>query len=191
MTSRGAIRTFGSVMKQRVIIIMRRLLMISVLALSPAFSATAQQATFSADDVVGFLVDSVDLGLNRGICIGTAAECAPAKPKGMDMLINFELDSADLTEQAKENLAVFASALKDDRLKRASFVVEGHTDARGGDGYNDTLSNDRATSVQQFLIDQGVSSERLTSLGMGESAPRTGDPLDPENRRVELRIDLN
>ena len=105
-------------------------------------------------------------------------------------MINFELDSADLTKEAKANLAVFADALKDERLKKASFMIEGHTDARGGDGYNNTLSQDRAASVQQFLVDQGVSQERLTAMGMGEAEPRVEDTLDPVNRRVELRINL-
>ena len=154
----------------------------------PAF---AEDTPYQPDDVVNFLIDSVDLGLNRGICIGTAEECAPPKPKGLDMFINFELDSAELTDQARENLAVFAQALKDERLKKASFVVEGHTDARGNDGYNNGLSEERAAAVESFLVEQGVSRERLTALGMGESAPRVDDPMDPENRRVELRIDLN
>ena len=107
------------------------------------------------------------------------------------MFINFELDSADLTEEAQQNLAIFAQALKDERLKKASFVVEGHTDARGTDIYNDTLSEKRAAAVKTYLIDQGVPTERLTALGMGEAAPRVDDPMDPENRRVELRIDLD
>jgi outer membrane protein OmpA-like peptidoglycan-associated protein len=170
---------------------MRRLLAASAIACAAALPAAAQETPYAPDDVVSFLIDSVDLGLNRGICIGTADECAPAKPKGLDMLINFELDSADLTEEAKQNLAIFAQALKDERLKKASFVVEGHTDARGGDGYNDGLSEARAASVQAFLVDQGVPQDRLTAMGLGETAPRTGDPLDPENRRVELRIDVN
>ena len=169
---------------------MRRLLIASALALTAAAPVAAEDANFSSNDVVNFLVDSVDLGLNRGICIGTAEECAPPEPKGMDMMINFELDSADLTKEAKVNLAVFADALKDERLKKASFMIEGHTDARGGDGYNNTLSNDRASSVQQFLIDQGVSQERLTAMGMGEAEPRVDDAMDPVNRRVELRINL-
>lgn len=170
---------------------MRRFFAATAIACAAALPVSAQEAPYNPDDVVSFLIDSVDLGLNRGICIGTAEECAPAKPKGLDMFINFELDSAQLTEEARQNLAVFAQALKDDRLRKASFVVEGHTDARGGDGYNDSLSDERAASVQQYLVEQGVPQDRLTALGLGETAPRTGDPLDPENRRVELRIDIN
>lgn len=170
---------------------MRRYFAAAALTAMIAVPVSAQQAPYDPDDVVNFLVDSVDLGLNRGICIGTAEECAPPKPKGLDMFINFELDSAELTPEARESLAVFAQALKDDRLRMASFVIEGHTDARGGDTYNDGLSEARAASVKEYLTAQGVPQDRLTALGLGETAPRTDDPLDPENRRVELRIDIN
>ncbi|SIO01145.1 OmpA family protein [Vannielia litorea] len=170
---------------------MRNLLLSSALVAASALSAHAQSASpYSADDVANFLVDSADLGLNRGICIGTAEECAPPKPKGMDMMINFELDSAELTEQAKETLAVVAQAFEDERLKKARFMIEGHTDARGTEGYNGNLSEDRAAAVQAYLVSLGVTEERLSAMGFGETAPRTDDPMDPENRRVELRIDL-
>jgi outer membrane protein OmpA-like peptidoglycan-associated protein len=69
-------------------------------------------------------------------------------------------------------------------------VVEGHTDARGGDEYNVELSEARAQSVKDFLTGLGVAEERLSSVGLGKTKPRTGDEMDPENRRVELRIDL-
>ncbi|WP_116085630.1 OmpA family protein [Tropicimonas sp. IMCC34011] len=169
---------------------MRSILLSSAFLAAIATGAAAQDTPYSPNDVVNFLVDSADLGLNRGICIGTAQECAPPEPQGMDMLINFELDSADLTAEARENLAVFAEALKDERLNKARFVVEGHTDARGVEGYNFGLSEERAASVKDYLSELGVSEARLTAVGLGESEPRTGDALDPENRRVELRIDL-
>lgn len=174
------------------VIYMRTLLLSAALVAASAFAASAQSATtpYSADDVANFLVDSADLGLNRGICIGTAEECAPPKPKGMDMLINFELDSAELTEEAKATLAVVAQAFEDERLKKARFMIEGHTDARGTETYNGNLSEDRAAAVEAYLVGLGVSEERLSAMGFGESAPRTENPLDPENRRVELRIDL-
>ncbi|MBT0957264.1 OmpA family protein [Alphaproteobacteria bacterium KMM 3653] len=168
---------------------MRTLILSSALVVATAFGAQADQP-YSSSDVANFLVDSVDLGLNRGICIGTAEECAPKKPKGMDMRISFELDSADLTEEAKESLAVVAQAFEDERLKKAKFVVEGHTDARGTETYNGNLSEARAASVKSYLMDLGVTEDRLTALGLGESQPRTDDAMDPENRRVELRIDM-
>lgn len=167
-----------------------RTIILSTAILAASFAPASAEDPYTADEVVEFLADSVDLGLQRGICIGTAEECTPAKPKGLDMLVNFELDSAELTDSARQNLAIFAEALKDQRLDRAQFVVEGHTDARGGLGYNDGLSDERAAAVKSYLTELGVQEDRLTAMGLGETQPRTDDPLDPENRRVELRIDL-
>ncbi|MEL6342772.1 MAG: OmpA family protein [Myxococcota bacterium] len=69
--------------------------------------------------------------------------------------------------------------------------IEGHTDSRGSAAYNLNLSKDRAASVRQYLIDGGVSPERLVSEGFGESRP-----IDPaqtaaayeKNRRVDFFI---
>ena len=44
--------------------------------------------------------------------------------------------------------------------------------------------------MKSYLTELGVQEDRLTAMGLGETQPRTDDPLDPENRRVELRIDL-
>lgn len=147
----------------------------------------------SRDDIVKFFASAADLGKARGICVGTEAECgdkagAPV-PTGLDMLINFDLNSADLTPNARTKLSQFAEALKDSRLKAHSFTVEGYTDASGSETYNDGLSDRRARSVASFLLASGIEPSRLKAKGMGESKPRVADPYDPENRRVEMRID--
>jgi outer membrane protein OmpA-like peptidoglycan-associated protein len=158
--------------------------------LSSGSGATAQSA-YTPEQLVEFYINSLDMGAARGICIGTPQECElPAAPAGLDMLVTFELDSADLTAETQQNLAVFAQMMQDERLEIARFVVEGHTDARGTDLYNDELSKARADAVKTFLTGLGVSQDRLSSVGLGKSKPRTGDEFDPENRRVELRIDL-
>ena len=156
-----------------------------------ALPASAGPA-YSESDVLKFLVSSADLGKERGICIGTAQECRQdvAAPRGFDMLINFDLDSAELSDRARENLAVFARALKDERLNAATFVVEGHTDASGTEAHNDTLSSRRADAVKDFLLVSGVSTQRLTAVGLGEGEPRVDDPFAAENRRVEMRLKL-
>lgn len=164
-------------------------LAVAAAALMPASEARAQVA-YTPDQVVEFLIDSVDLGAARAICIGTAQECAVEPPRGLDMMVNFQLDSAELTPEARDSLGVFAKALKDERLQIARFIVEGHTDALGTEGYNQILSERRAAAVADYLTDLGVPAERLSALGHGQSSPRADDPFDPTNRRVELRIDL-
>ena len=173
---------------------MRPILISAVLGLALTGSAIAQDAAYTTDQIVTWGEEEIsNLGKTRGICIGTAEECAPKpkrEPRGLDMLVTFELNSAELTDEARENLAVFAEALNDERLATARFVVEGHTDARGSEDYNDTLSQERAASVKAYLTGLGVSDARLTAIGLGETQPRTADALDDENRRVELRLDV-
>jgi len=119
--------------------------------LSSGSGATAQSA-YTPEQLVEFYINSLDVGAARGICIGTPQECElPASPAGLDMLVTFELDSADLTAETQQNLAVFAQMMQDERLEIARFVVEGHTDARGTDLYNDELSKARADAVKTFL----------------------------------------
>lgn len=166
----------------------RLLSSLAVLAAFAALPATAQE--YSADDVVSFFSEG-GLGATRAICVGTAQECAEqAAPSGFDILVNFELDSATLTEQAKTNLSQVAAALADDRLKDAKFVLEGHTDAYGTEAYNKVLAERRAQAVADFLVAQGVSAERIDAIGLGMSAPRVEDPFDPINRRVEMKLNL-
>jgi outer membrane protein OmpA-like peptidoglycan-associated protein len=173
---------------------MRKTLIASFIALAVSLPAGISFAaeTLSAEQIVKRLADMANLGANRGICIGTAEECRrdqPA-PAGLDMLINFDLDSAELTEQARANLNEFAKALQDERLRAATFIVEGYTDASGNERYNDRLSERRAEAVTAFLLANGVSVERVKAVGMGEKNPRVPNPYDPVNRRVEMRIDL-
>ena len=149
----------------------------------------------SSEDIVKFFAGAAQLGASRGICVGTEDECkskadkAEASAKtGLDMLINFDLDSANLTPDAQTKLGEFAKALKDDRLKALTFVVEGHTDASGSDAYNEGLSQRRAQSVTAFLLSSGIESTRISAVGMGKTHPRNANPYDPVNRRVEMRI---
>jgi len=73
----------------------------------------------------------------------------------------------------------------------AKFTVEGHTDSVGSSKLNQKLSDSRANSVRDFLIDKGIGSDRLTAIGYGEDKPiatnntRAGRK---SNRRVEINL---
>ncbi len=159
--------------------------------MSGLFGASmAADSNYSSEDVLNFLVDSA-LGKTRGICVGTAEECAtPARPAGFDVLVNFDLDSANLRPDAKVNLDQVAKALLDPRLLNSTFAIEGFTDASGSEAYNQDLAQRRAQSVAEYLVAQGVSRDVLMPVGMGEAMPRVPDPYDPANRRVEMRLDI-
>jgi outer membrane protein OmpA-like peptidoglycan-associated protein len=169
------------------------LLSAGVLSAAPSFAQQVQ----SSEDIVKFFGNAADLGASRGICVGTEEECkakteaaTAAAQTGLDMLINFDLNSADLTPDARAKLGEFAKALQDNRLKSHAFLVEGYTDASGGTRYNEVLSERRAQSVTAFLLASGIDASRVTAMGKGESNPRVANPYDPVNRRVEMRLKL-
>ncbi len=73
----------------------------------------------------------------------------------------------------------------------AKFTVEGHTDSVGSESLNQSLSEKRANSVRDFLIAEGVASDRLTAIGFGESKPiATNDNKAgrQQNRRTEINL---
>jgi len=73
----------------------------------------------------------------------------------------------------------------------AKFTVEGHTDSVGSAKLNQSLSESRALSVKEFLVDQGIEEFRLSAVGYGEEKPiatnntRSGRA---QNRRVEINL---
>ena len=147
------------------------------------------QTAMSSEAVVQALIGTIDLGEERAICIGTAAECAVASA-GVDMLVGFDFDSDILTDAARRNLDVFSTAMNDSRLQSVVYRIEGHTDAVGAPDYNEELSVRRADAVREFLASAGVDVSRMVVEGFGATHPRTEDPMDAENRRVELRAVL-
>lgn len=157
-------------------------------AMAPALGAGL---SYTSDDLVKFMLKSASLASARGVCVGTTQECSQmSKAQGFDMMVNFGLNSATLTDQAMVNLAQVGKALEDARLKDAKFEVDGYTDASGTVPFNDELSQRRAASVAQFLMQQGVDAHRLTPMGLGETSPRVANAFDPVNRRVEIRLSL-
>lgn len=103
--------------------------------------------------------------------------------------VNFELDSARLTANAKTILDGVADSL----LAAQALHVEigGHTSSEGSDSYNLKLSDNRAEAVRQYLLARGVEGSRLTVKGYGEGSP-VADNATAEgrelNRRVELKV---
>lgn len=107
----------------------------------------------------------------------------------IDLRVQFEYNEAILTDEAKITLNALGSALKDERLDGLKFRVIGHTDARGTDEYNQSLSESRAIEVVSYLrAVQGINKSRLVSSGEGENRLiDAADPESAENRRVEIQ----
>mgnify|MGYP000846197136 FL=1 len=103
--------------------------------------------------------------------------------------INFEFDSAKLTRSSESSLDRIADSLK----SQTDFRVEvgGHTDSVGAAEYNEQLSQERAESVRQYLVNRGVDPSRVTGRGYGELNPVASNESESGramNRRVEFRV---
>jgi outer membrane protein OmpA-like peptidoglycan-associated protein len=100
---------------------------------------------------------------------------------------SFKVGSADLPDGLKKQLEVFADVLKTRRGSGKMVRIEGHADASGAAAAHQALSQKRAESVREFLIEQGADPAMLTPVGLGANVPKnTKDPFSPENRRVEI-----
>jgi outer membrane protein OmpA-like peptidoglycan-associated protein len=104
----------------------------------------------------------------------------------------FDYDSDVLRAPAKDNLATLASSL--DKYPGTNVVIVGHTDSKGSDDYNMTLSERRAAAAANYLATKGVTTARLRSVGRGEIEPVASNDTDAgrqQNRRVEVAIYAN
>ena len=94
----------------------------------------------------------------------------------------------DLLVTAKTKLDQVALALiAQDSDKR--MVVEGHTDSQGSDQTNQPLSVNRATTVRDYLVNQGVDAEKIAAVGMGATRPIV-DNTTAENRANNRRVEI-
>jgi outer membrane protein OmpA-like peptidoglycan-associated protein len=104
----------------------------------------------------------------------------------------FGYDRSDLNATAKTNLDKLKNILV--KYPETNITVIGHTDSKGSDSYNQTLSESRATAVTNYASQNGIDKARLTAIGKGESDPiATNDTEEgsASNRRVEFVITAN
>lgn len=109
-----------------------------------------------------------------------------------DSGILFGFDSSTLQPQAKENIYKLADILK--KYPDSNILVAGHTDSDGAEQYNQSLSERRAKAVSDYTMMQGVSSSRLSVVGLGETEPIATNSTESGkqlNRRVEIAIFAN
>jgi outer membrane protein OmpA-like peptidoglycan-associated protein len=116
--------------------------------------------------------------------IATIAEDKP----NIDLEITFDYNSADISTSSLPSVRALGKALSDPNLRGSTFVVAGHTDAAGGEAYNQDLSERRADSIKRYLVDKfGIASNDLVTVGYGKSKPKDPNaPMDPANRRVQV-----
>lgn len=103
--------------------------------------------------------------------------------------ITFDFDKATLTANAKVLLDDVVQELA--KYPDIKIEVGGHTDAKGSDAYNQSLSERRAAAVVSYFEAKGIAADRMTSAGYGEGQPVADNESDEgreKNRRVELKV---
>ena len=109
------------------------------------------------------------------------------KPK-IDLEINFDYNSANISAKSLPSVQALGRALSNPDLKGSTFVVAGHTDAAGGDAYNQDLSERRADSIKRYLVDKfHIAGTDLVTVGYGKTKLKDpSNPLADVNRRVQV-----
>jgi outer membrane protein OmpA-like peptidoglycan-associated protein len=115
------------------------------------------------------------------------AELASTKPN-IDLDIQFDYNSDKITATSMPSVQALGQALSNANLKGSTFVVAGHTDAIGGEAYNQDLSERRADTIKRYLTDKfGIAGTDLVAVGYGKTKPKDPSaPMDPVNRRVQV-----
>ena len=135
-----------------------------------------QQAKEIKQNIPGAIVERVGEGLQVTFASG----------------LLFDFDSDVLRADARNNLSTFAKSL--DKYPGTDVLIVGHTDNKGTDTYNASLSSRRAAAAENYLASQGVTRTRLRSTGRGETEPMATNDTEAgrqQNRRVEVAIFAN
>jgi outer membrane protein OmpA-like peptidoglycan-associated protein len=106
--------------------------------------------------------------------------------------INFERAKADLTADSTQTLRDLVEVANE--CPAFSIEIEGHTDAEGTDERNQRLSDRRARAVADFLVQNGVSARRLSTIGYGATRPIADNATEAgraKNRRIEFNVKVN
>jgi OOP family OmpA-OmpF porin len=119
-----------------------------------------------------------------------AARAPAAEAPSVNLTVQFQNGSAELTPAAMRTLDELGRALSSSTLASFRFRIEGHTDTVGSREYNQALSQERAASVAKYLEQKfGVSAARLEPVGRGQEGLLVSTPdqtPEPRNRRVQV-----
>jgi outer membrane protein OmpA-like peptidoglycan-associated protein len=148
------------------------------------------QADPAATAAEGKFVQTIRNRTTRSLSVSEREEIATlAKDKpNIDLEITFEYNSADISAKSLPAVQALGKALTNPDLKGSTFIVAGHTDAAGGEGYNQELSERRADSIKRYLTEKfGIAGTDLVTVGYGKSKLKDANvPTGEVNRRVQV-----
>ena len=152
------------------------------LSVSPAEAAKAAEEGRFLNELRTRQTRSLSLGEREKV-----ATIAQDKPK-IDLEINFEFNSDQISKSAMPTVEALAKALTDSAIKGSTFLVAGYTDAKGSEPYNQDLSERRADAVKRILVQKyGIAADTLMTAGYGKThLKNASDPFAAENRRVAI-----
>ena len=167
---------------------MMRIITAATLALLLCAGGAWSQDTGFADSKQGIL-DALSESKGAGL-YGYGGGQTPEKK--VNLKIEFDVNSAVIRDQSFALLQELSYALDDYRLAGKNFRIIGHTDSDGDAGYNQVLSEKRALSVKNYLVEKlRIHPDRLEASGRGESeplVPNDSPSNKQQNRRVEIRV---
>jgi outer membrane protein OmpA-like peptidoglycan-associated protein len=127
-------------------------------------------------------------GIKHGRGITVEGDQPPARETSVNLVVNFEFNSAKLGNDGLISIDALGKALSDPALRNERFRIAGHTDAVGSDTYNQKLSEARAITVRTYLAQyHHLDPDNFEVIGYGKT--QLYDPDDPTaaiNRRVQV-----
>jgi outer membrane protein OmpA-like peptidoglycan-associated protein len=110
------------------------------------------------------------------------------KRPSIDLEVNFDYNSDNIGSKAVPQVTALGDALASSDLKGSTFILAGHTDAKGSETYNQGLSERRAEAVKRFLAEKyGIDASNLVTVGYGKTQLKNpSGPFASENRRVQV-----
>ena len=167
-----------------------RALVVEKKPLTRGLSIGSQQDDAAAAAAEGQIVQKMRGRITRSLSVSEREEIASLvkdKPK-IDLEITFDYNSAEISSKSMPSVQALGRALSNSELRGSTFVVAGHTDAAGGEAYNQDLSERRADSIKRYLVDKyGINGSDLVTVGYGRSKLKDpNQPMAEANRRVQV-----
>ncbi|MDP3816956.1 OmpA family protein [Pseudomonas sp.] len=170
------------------------------------YARAGVEAQYNIDQGDTEWAPSVGIGMNFGGGSKPVAEVVEAAPAPVaepvaaeepvelvrvELDVKFDFDKSSVKEESYGDIKNLADFMK--QYPQTTTVVEGHTDSKGTDAYNQNLSERRANAVRDVLVNQyGVEAGRVNAAGYGEARPVADNATDTGravNRRVEAEVE--
>jgi hypothetical protein len=158
------------------------ILSIATIAAAISFGpARAEDKGVTEDQIVRALAPEKK-PLTRGLSVGPQQAVDPAAVAAEGKFVQ------KISAKSLPSVQALGRALTNDGLKGSTFVVAGHTDAAGGEAYNQDLSERRADAIKRYLVDKhGINGSDLVTVGYGKTKLKDpNQPLAEVNRRVQV-----